>query len=92
VNDHMPLLGMVLILGRDLVLMLGYKAVAPRGYELQATLVGKIGTWLLYAGIGLLIVTSPSTHWPYLIFWAGVALAVVAAVGYIIGARKEMER
>jgi len=92
VNDHMPLLGLILILGRDVVLMLGYKAIAPRGYELQVTLVGKIGTWLLYAGIGLLIVTSPSTHWPYLIFWAGVVLAVVAGIGYVIGARREMQR
>src|SRR5436853_1156625 len=30
--DHMPWPGLVLVLGRDLALMLGYRAVAPQGY------------------------------------------------------------
>ena len=73
-----------------LALMLGYKAIAPQGYELQVNLIGKVATWLLYAGIGCLIVTHRSTHWPYWIFWTGLMLAVIAGVVYAAGARKDV--
>jgi len=92
IADHMPWAGLVIILGRDVALMLGYKVVAPQGYELQVNVVGKAATWLLYAGIGFMIVTDPSTRWPYWIFWAGLVLAVVAGVVYAISARRESRR
>jgi CDP-diacylglycerol--glycerol-3-phosphate 3-phosphatidyltransferase len=82
IADHMPWIGLVVILGRDVALMLGYKVVAPEGYEVRVNLIGKIATWLLYAGIAFLIVTPRSTHWPYWIFTAGLVLAVVAGVMY----------
>jgi CDP-diacylglycerol---glycerol-3-phosphate 3-phosphatidyltransferase len=82
IADHMPWIGLVVILGRDVALMLGYKVVAPEGYEVRVNLIGKIATWLLYAGIAFLIVTPRSTHWPYWIFSAGLVLAVVAGVMY----------
>src|ERR671930_11157 len=86
VADHMPWAGLVVIVGRDLALMLGYKAIAPQGYELEVNVVGKAATWLLYAGIAFLIVTPRSTHWPYWVFWTGLGLAVVAGVVYAYGA------
>jgi len=92
VADHMPWAGLVVILGRDLALMLGYKTIAPEGYELHVNVVGKAATWLLYAGIGFLIVTDPSTHWPYVVFWTGLVLAVVAGVIYGVNARKAARR
>jgi CDP-diacylglycerol--glycerol-3-phosphate 3-phosphatidyltransferase len=92
VADHMPWAGLVLIVGRDLILLAGYKAIAPQGYELNVNLLGKTATWLLYAGIGFLLVTHRSTDWPYWVFWAGVALAFVAAVVYAAGAWKEIRR
>jgi CDP-diacylglycerol---glycerol-3-phosphate 3-phosphatidyltransferase len=84
VADHMPWEGLVVILGRDLALMLGYKIATPQGYELRVNLIGKTATWLLYAGIGFLIVTHRSTHWPYWVFIAGLALAVIAAGVYAL--------
>jgi CDP-diacylglycerol---glycerol-3-phosphate 3-phosphatidyltransferase len=90
VADHMPWAGLIVVVGRDLALMLGYKAITPQGYELQVNLLGKAATWLLYAGIGFLIVTHRSTHWPYWIFWAGLALAVAAGVVYAASARREL--
>ena len=92
IADHMPWAGLVIVLGRDIALMLGYKVIAPDGYELHVNLVGKAATWLLYAGIGFLIVTPLSTHWPYWIFWAGLVLAVAAGVVYAITARRESRR
>src|SRR4051795_2183712 len=92
VADHMPLAGLIVILGRDVLLLTGYKAIAPQGYELNVNVIGKAATWLLYAGIGFLIVTHPSTRWPYWVFWAGLILAVVAAVVYAYGAWREVRR
>ena len=88
VADHMPWEGAVVILGRDLLLLAGYKTITPEGYELNVNLIGKAATWLLYAGIGFLIVTHRSTEWPYWIFWAGLVLAVLAGLMYAYGAWK----
>jgi CDP-diacylglycerol--glycerol-3-phosphate 3-phosphatidyltransferase len=90
--DHMPWLGLVVILGRDLVLMAGYKVIAPQGYELNVNLLGKTATWLLYAGIAFLLVTHRATDWPYWIFWTGLALSLLAATVYAVGAWKEVKR
>ena len=92
VADHMPWEGLVVILGRDLLLLAGYKTVVPEGYELNVNLIGKAATWLLYAGIGCLIVTHRSTEWPYWIFWTGLVLAVVAGLVYALGAWREVRR
>jgi CDP-diacylglycerol--glycerol-3-phosphate 3-phosphatidyltransferase len=92
VAHHMPWAGLVVIIGRDLVLMLGYRAIAPQGYELQVNVLGKAATWFLYAGVGFLIVTHRSTHWPYWIFWTGLALAVAAGALYAVSAWREVKR
>jgi CDP-diacylglycerol--glycerol-3-phosphate 3-phosphatidyltransferase len=92
IADHMPWAGLVVIIGRDLLLMLGYKAIAPQGYRLDVNVVGKAATWLLYAGVGFLIVTDRSTEWPYWVFWTGLALAVVAGALYAVQAWKEVRR
>jgi len=89
VADHMPWAGLVVVLGRDLLLLAGYKAIAPEGYAINVNIVGKAGTWLLYAGIAFLIVTHRSTEWPYWIFWTGLVLAVAAGLVYGFGAWKE---
>ena len=86
IADHMPWPGLVVILGRDLLLLVGYKVVAPEGYELKVNVVGKAATWLLYAGVGFLLVTHRATDWPYWVFWTGLALAVVAALVYAFSA------
>ncbi len=86
VQDHMPWAGLVVILGRDLLLLAGYKTIAPEGYELNVNRLGKAATWLLYLGIGCLIVTHRSTEWPYWIFWTGLVLAVAAGAVYAAAA------
>jgi CDP-diacylglycerol--glycerol-3-phosphate 3-phosphatidyltransferase len=76
--------------GRDLALIAGYKLVVERGYELAVNTAGKAATWLLYASLAFVMVTREGTDWPLWIFWAGVALAVVALVGYLLKARREV--
>jgi CDP-diacylglycerol--glycerol-3-phosphate 3-phosphatidyltransferase len=92
IADHMPLFGLIVIVGRDVALMLGYKAIAPQGYELKVNFIGKLATWLLYAGIAFLLVTERSTDWPYWIFWSGLVLSLVAAVVYAVGAWRKLKR
>jgi CDP-diacylglycerol--glycerol-3-phosphate 3-phosphatidyltransferase len=92
VADHMPLAGLIVIVGRDVALMAGYKAIAPQGYELKVNILGKAATWLLYAGIFFLLVTDKSTGWPYWVFWAGLVLALISAAVYAIGAWRELRR
>jgi cardiolipin synthase len=90
--DRLPWVGLAVIIGRDVMLLLGSRLLAPRGIEIEVNTVGKTATWLLYAGIAFRIVTHPSTQWPLYLFWAGLVLAVMAGVFYVRTARKEMQR
>jgi CDP-diacylglycerol--glycerol-3-phosphate 3-phosphatidyltransferase len=75
---------------RDLALIAGYKLVVGRGYELAVNFAGKAATWLLYASLAFIMVTSPETDWPRWLFWAGFALAAVSLVGYLAKAKREV--
>jgi phosphatidylglycerophosphate synthase len=85
-HDRLPWPALVLILARDLILLGGYKLVMPRGYELSVSFFGKVATWILYASLALMLVTSQGTDLPYLLFWTGLALAMVAGARYIVSA------
>jgi CDP-diacylglycerol--glycerol-3-phosphate 3-phosphatidyltransferase len=87
--DRLPWVALA-IPARDLALIAGYKLVVERGYELAVNAAGKAATWLLYASLAFLMVTRKGTDWPLWIFWAGFALAVVAVVGYLLKARREV--
>jgi phosphatidylglycerophosphate synthase len=87
--DRLPWVALV-ILARDLLLVGGYRFVVPRGYEFEVSRLGKIATWGLYASIGLVLVTEKGTWWPLACFWINLALAVIAAVEYLLKARREL--
>jgi len=87
--DRLPWVAL-LILARDLLLVGGYRFVVPRGYEFEVSRLGKIATWGLYASIGLVLVTEKGTWWPLACFWINLALAVIAAVQYLLKARREL--
>src|SRR6185437_6788726 len=80
---RLPWAGLVVIGARDLLLLLGWRLLAPRGIDLDVNLVGKGATWLLYTAIGMRIVTHNHTSWPLLLFWIGLGAAVVAAFLYV---------
>ena len=81
--DRLPWEGLAIVLARDAVLLAGARLLAPRGLEVDVNLAGKAATWILYAAVGFRIVTSPATQWPLDLFWAGIALALVAAMFYV---------
>ena len=90
--DRLPWAGLAVIIGRDVLLLAGSALLAPRGIEVEVNVVGKAATWILYAAILLRIVIDTATKWPLYLFWAGLALAVVAGVLYIRTARRELRR
>jgi CDP-diacylglycerol--glycerol-3-phosphate 3-phosphatidyltransferase len=89
-HDRLPWVAL-LIPARDLVLVLGYRLVADRGYDFQVNAIGKVATWLLYLGVGCVMVTGEGTAWPRWIFWVGFALAVVALLQYVVKAKREVK-
>jgi CDP-diacylglycerol--glycerol-3-phosphate 3-phosphatidyltransferase len=89
-EGRLPLAGMLVVLARDLVLVLGYKIVVPRGYDFEVSFLGKLATWVLYASLCFVIVTPKGTDWPLALFWIGVALAVAAAAEYLVRARRTL--
>ena len=89
---RLPWAGLVVIAARDLLLLAGWRILAPRGVELDVNLAGKAATWALYLAIGCRIVTHDHTSWPLWLFWIGLAGAVVAAMLYLRDARKELTR
>jgi CDP-diacylglycerol--glycerol-3-phosphate 3-phosphatidyltransferase len=90
--DRLPWVGLAVIIGRDLLLLAGSVLLAPRGIDVDVNVVGKTATWVLYAAIFFRIVIEPATRWPLYLFWAGLALALVAGVLYIRTARRELQR
>jgi cardiolipin synthase (CMP-forming) len=85
-HDRLPWPALVLILARDLILLAGYKLVMPRGHELSVSFLGKVATWILYASLALMLVTSEGTDLPYVLFWTGLALAMAAGAFYVVSA------
>src|SRR5579859_681649 len=87
---RLPWAGLVVIAARDLLLLVGWRVLAPRGIELDVNALGKGATWLLYLAVGLRIVTHDATRWPIWLFWIGLGAAVAAAMLYVRDARKEL--
>ena len=91
-DDRLPWPALVAIGARDALLIAGARFVMPRGYEFHVNTLGKHATWVLYASVGFVLVTHRGTEWPRDLFWAGLALAVVAAVFYVISAWRAIRR
>jgi CDP-diacylglycerol--glycerol-3-phosphate 3-phosphatidyltransferase len=87
---RLPWAGLIVIAVRDLLLLAGWRVLAPRGIDIDVNVLGKVSTWLLYAAIGFRIVTHDHTSWPLWLFWIGLAGAVVAAMLYVVDARKRL--
>ncbi len=92
IDHRLPWAALAIVAVRDGLLGLGGRILAARGIELTVSTLGKAATWVLYAAIGFLIVTHRSTDWPVDLFWAGLALAVIAGGDYVLTARRALRR
>jgi CDP-diacylglycerol--glycerol-3-phosphate 3-phosphatidyltransferase len=86
---RLPWLALI-IPARDLVTLVGTPIMLGRGYEFKVNLIGKAATWLLYAGLGFIMVTHEGTAWPLWVFWAGLILGLIALGEYALKARREV--
>jgi CDP-diacylglycerol--glycerol-3-phosphate 3-phosphatidyltransferase len=86
--DRLPWVGLVVIIARDLLLLVGWRVLAPRGVDIDVNLLGKAATWVLYAGIGFRIGFTNDTTWPLWLFWIGLGMSVAAATVYVRDARR----
>ena len=91
-TDRIPLLAALVILGRDVILVLGYRLLSPAGYELEVTFLGKTATWVLYAAMGFVLVTEEGTTWPLVLLWIGIALSLGAGAQYALRALRQVQR
>jgi cardiolipin synthase len=89
-TGRIPLLAALVILGRDVILVLGYRLLSPSGYELEVTLLGKTATWALYAAMGFVLVTEEGTTWPLVLLWIGIALSLGAGAQYALRASRQV--
>lgn len=78
----------LVIPARDVFVMAATPILVGRGYRFEVNAAGKLATWLLYLGIGLVMVVHRS-DWPRPIFWSGLALALVSLLLYVRKARRE---
>jgi CDP-diacylglycerol--glycerol-3-phosphate 3-phosphatidyltransferase len=92
IADRLPWPALVVILARDVLLVGGYKAVVPRGYDFSVSFLGKAATWVLYASLCFVLVTHRGTDWPLWLFWAGVGLALASGLLYGARAWREVRR
>jgi len=89
-SGRIPLVAAIIVLGRDLLLLLGYRLLVPRGYPFEVSIVGKVATWILYAALCLVVVTEKGTLWPQILLWLGIVVALAAAIQYVLRARREL--
>lgn len=85
-TGRIPVVAALVILGRDLILILGYRVLSPGGYEVEVTSLGKTATWVLYAAVGFVLVTEEGTTWPLVVLWIGIALSLGAGAQYALRA------
>jgi CDP-diacylglycerol--glycerol-3-phosphate 3-phosphatidyltransferase len=87
-TGRIPLIAGLIILARDLAIVLGYKLVAPRGFEIDVAFLGKLATWILYAALGLVLLTPEGTNWPLVILWIGIGFSLAAGAQYALRVRR----
>jgi CDP-diacylglycerol--glycerol-3-phosphate 3-phosphatidyltransferase len=88
--DRLPWPALAVIIARDSLLVGGTRFAVARGYDFSVNFLGKAATWLLYASVAFVIVTTKGTDWPLWLFWTGLALAVAAAVLYGVSAWRQV--
>jgi CDP-diacylglycerol--glycerol-3-phosphate 3-phosphatidyltransferase len=89
-DGRLPWPALAVILVRDGVLLLATPLAVRRGYEFEVNFLGKTATWILYASLVGVIASGEDTAWALVLFWAGVAVALAAAVQYVASAGRTM--
>jgi CDP-diacylglycerol--glycerol-3-phosphate 3-phosphatidyltransferase len=92
IDRRLPWVALALVAVRDVVLAIGGRILARREIVVEVNMVGKAATWILYLAVGCSMVTRNATEWPVDLFWAGLALALIAGSMYVATAWKAYNR
>ena len=82
-EERLPWVALAIIVVRDVILVGGSRFALKRGYTFEVSPLGKTATWILYASLFCVLLTSAGTDWPLVVFWTGLGLAVAAGALYI---------
>lgn len=80
VQGVVPLWAAALVIGRDVVMVLGYKMLQTKGAKLSVSFLGKVSTAVLMLSIVALILRVPAAVYA---FYFGVALSLLSAAQYV---------
>jgi CDP-diacylglycerol--glycerol-3-phosphate 3-phosphatidyltransferase len=83
-EERLPAAALAIILVRDIILVSGARFATKRGYVFDVSLLGKAATWVLYVSIFCLLVTREGDDWPLWLFWAGIGMAGLAGLDYVV--------
>ena len=86
-HGRLPWPALAVILVRDVILVAGYRfLLQQRGHSVEVNFLGKLATWGLYAALAFMLATTDGTDWPLWLFWASLALALLAGAQYLVEA------
>jgi CDP-diacylglycerol--glycerol-3-phosphate 3-phosphatidyltransferase len=83
----LPLVGVILVVARDIFMIVGYKVAEARGARLRVSFFGKAYTAVLMVAIVLAMagIEINGLQVGLWLFWAGVAGSLLSGVAYAIG-------
>lgn len=82
IAGRLPWWAVAIVIGRDLLMIVGSRYAIRGGYEFSVSLLGKAATWVLYSSVVAVLVTEPGTRFPLVLFYVGVGMSLAAGVGY----------
>jgi CDP-diacylglycerol--glycerol-3-phosphate 3-phosphatidyltransferase len=80
--------GPLIVLGRDVIAVVAAIALRGRGVVLRIDMLGKTSSALVMVGVALALLAE--ALWIDMLFWAGVALSVVAFANYARSAVRQI--
>jgi len=91
-GERLPWPALAVILARDGLLVVGTPAALRRGHEFSVSFLGKLATWVLYAALVAVLMTTAGTTWPLWLFWTGLGIALAAAALYVVRVLETVSR
>jgi len=84
-TGEVPLWAAAVVIGRDVLMVVGYKIMQVRGFRPEVSYFGKIATAVVMVALALLILAAPLA---LLFFYVGMALSVASGLAYVRDARR----
>ncbi len=80
------IIALSLILGRDVIIVIGYMFLLSRKVKMEVTYIGKIATFCLFSGTLLLLANLEGK----VVFWFAIVLYLVSGIQYVYRGAREV--